>query len=160
MIKTFLRELPEPLLTTALYKKWLDSIASTNQQDVNTLILHLNELINELPEVNCEVLLRLLDLWHRIHTNQSINKMNIAALSTVIGPTLLWDKDSFVSDLQAMNSVNQLAAILIDKYEHLVKKANVEAENITIGHQDILNEEKAPATWRRSPRYPDTSFTT
>ncbi|XP_074661157.1 uncharacterized protein LOC141913882 isoform X2 [Tubulanus polymorphus] len=85
LLKLFLRELPEPVLTTQLMPKFEE--ASTIK-DVRKKVDGFKQLITELPEPN-----RLLVSWMIVHMTRIIqrekeNKMSLQNVSIVLSPTM------------------------------------------------------------------------
>nr|KAG5707292.1 hypothetical protein BaRGS_000066 [Batillaria attramentaria] len=85
LLKQFLRELPEPVLTTSLMPKFEEaSTIKSERKKVETLI----RLIEELPACN-----RLLLSWMIVHMTHIIelqkeNKMSLQNVSIVLSPTM------------------------------------------------------------------------
>ncbi|CAL1277273.1 unnamed protein product [Larinioides sclopetarius] len=85
LLKQFLRDLPEPILTAPLASKFEEAAALKNEQKkVETL----QKLVNELPNCN-----RLLLSWIFIHMKHVMalerrNKMNLQNVSIVLSPTM------------------------------------------------------------------------
>ncbi|XP_052802767.1 ralA-binding protein 1-like isoform X2 [Mya arenaria] len=85
VLKQFLRELPEPVLTTALIPKFEEASTIRNERRRIESFLH---LIGELPECN-----RLLLSWMIVHMTHVIerqkeNKMSLQNVSIVLSPTM------------------------------------------------------------------------
>ncbi|KAK7096270.1 ralA-binding protein 1-like [Littorina saxatilis] len=85
LLKQFLREMPEPVLTTTLMPKFEEASTIKNEKKkVDTFI----RLINELPACN-----RLLLSWMIVHMTHIIelqkeNKMSLQNVSIVLSPTM------------------------------------------------------------------------
>ncbi|XP_026161587.1 rac GTPase-activating protein 1-like [Mastacembelus armatus] len=85
VLKDFLRNLPEPLLTFHLNKTFMK--AAEIQDDDNSLAM-LYQTINELPQPNRDTLACL--MIHLQKVSQSVNtKMDVNNLARVFGPTLV-----------------------------------------------------------------------
>ncbi|GFT16991.1 ralA-binding protein 1-A [Nephila pilipes] len=85
LLKQFLRDLPEPILTAALASKFEEAAALKNEQKK---LETLQKLMNELPNCN-----RLLLSWIFIHMQHVMalerrNKMNLQNISIVLSPTM------------------------------------------------------------------------
>ena len=111
MLKLYLRDFHEPLLTFDLYPKFLEVIQSDSSTylqffryqwystcvarpvKVRTII----DLIHrQLPDVNFLVLKLLLSLLRRVSQFSEVNKMTLSNLATVFGPNFLKPRDSGV----------------------------------------------------------------
>ncbi|KAJ6251092.1 rho/rac/cdc gtpase-activating protein [Anaeramoeba flamelloides] len=84
LLKLYLRELPEPLLTEK-YTNRLDNLALLDKQ---TQIKRLIHVYNRIPEVNKTILAWLLPHLYRVTLNSQINKMTANNLAIVFSPTL------------------------------------------------------------------------
>ncbi|GCC37577.1 hypothetical protein chiPu_0016081 [Chiloscyllium punctatum] len=111
MLKTFLRELPEPLLTYNLYNK----VVSLGKVPQNKQIEAIVEMIQFLPEDNYTVLHYLVEFLGEIADNSDLNKMTASNLALVFGPALLWAKDAAIS-LNAINPINNFTQLLFENY--------------------------------------------
>jgi len=85
VLKLWLRELPEPLLTTHLHQGFL-SAAKIENDRLRHIRLH--ERVNELPDANYATLKYFLGHLYRIVQNEAQNSMSIGNLAIIFGPTL------------------------------------------------------------------------
>ncbi|KAJ3069108.1 hypothetical protein HDU98_007820 [Podochytrium sp. JEL0797] len=83
LLKLYLRELPSPVLTTALQR---DFMAITN--DRNDRILQLSHLLSLLPRPNYTLLQTLISHLLTIVQSSSTNKMSVRNIGIVFAPTL------------------------------------------------------------------------
>uniref|UniRef100_UPI00358E76F3 rho GTPase-activating protein 44-like isoform X2 n=1 Tax=Myxine glutinosa TaxID=7769 RepID=UPI00358E76F3 len=86
-LKSYLRELPEPLLTFSVYEQW---IQASNFQDMDKRVQELKAVIETLPKANKENLRYLVKFLSRLCQSQDVNKMSPSNLAIVLGPNLLW----------------------------------------------------------------------
>lgn len=110
VLKCYLRELPEPILTYRLYEAFM--IASrqpTEQSRLNALW----EAIHLLPEANYQNLRYLIKFLSTLTQNQSTNKMTPSNLAIVIAPNLLWAADESTFDMNITTAVNCIVELLI-----------------------------------------------
>ncbi|PWW79969.1 RhoGAP-domain-containing protein [Tuber magnatum] len=91
ILKQFFRDLPEPLLTNALYQ---DFIKASYIDDETIRRDSLHELINRLPDPNYATLRILILHLHRIQANSNVNRMNSNNLAICFGPTLMGSNTS------------------------------------------------------------------
>ncbi|XP_059831447.1 rho GTPase-activating protein 1 [Hypanus sabinus] len=122
ILKTFLRELPEPLLTYDLY----DQVVSFGKVPVTNQAETMKMMIQTLPEVNCVVLQYLLGLLRLVADHSEQNKMTPSNLALVFGPTLMWAKDAAIS-LSAINPINYFAQLLLENYSEIFSACSDEA---------------------------------
>ncbi|KAK9401938.1 rho GTPase-activating protein 6 [Crotalus adamanteus] len=134
LLKEFLRDMPDPLLTRELYTPFISTLLMDPHEQLNTLQL----LIYVLPPCNCDTLHRLLQFLATVASHaedrkdedsQEIpgNKMTSLNLATIFGPNLLHkqkttDKEFTVqSTARAEESAAIIAVVqkLIENYEML-----------------------------------------
>ncbi|KIL65575.1 hypothetical protein M378DRAFT_125410 [Amanita muscaria Koide BX008] len=84
-LKAWLRELPDPLLTTLLHQGFIDAAKIENERLRH---IRLHERVNELPDPNYATLKFFLGHLHRINQHADENQMSIQNLAIVFGPTL------------------------------------------------------------------------
>ncbi|XP_049591766.1 rho GTPase-activating protein 36 isoform X2 [Syngnathus scovelli] len=96
LLKEFLRDMPDPLLTRELYPAFLHANLLRGAEQLH----YLQHLLYLLPPCNCDTLLRLLTFLHTVHSfaqdsvgtnDEEIpgNKMTAANLAVIFGPNLL-----------------------------------------------------------------------
>ncbi|XP_068560775.1 rho GTPase-activating protein 1 [Cebidichthys violaceus] len=114
ILKTFLRELPEPLLTYQLYNDIVNftSVSSDSQ------VALMKTLVESLPEENAAALRYLVTFLAQVSANSEVNKMTNSNLAVVFGPNLLWGRDNAMS-LSAIGPINNFTRTLLDQ-QHLV----------------------------------------
>ncbi|XP_007949830.1 rho GTPase-activating protein 6 [Orycteropus afer afer] len=134
LLKEFLRDMPDPLLTRELYTAFINTLLLEPEEQLGTLQL----LIYLLPPCNCDTLHRLLQFLSIVakHADDNIskdgqevtgNKMTSLNLATIFGPNLLHkqkssDKEfSVQSSARAEDSTAIIAVVqkMIENYEAL-----------------------------------------
>ncbi|XP_040905002.1 rho GTPase-activating protein 19-like [Toxotes jaculatrix] len=131
LLKTYLGELPEPLLTHRHYHAHLkigeltrfdDKGDKTNVPDKERQIEAFQLLFMLLPPANRSLLKLLLDLLYHTARNQHINKMSAKNLATMFAPHIIWPKNVMASDLQGnIEKLNNGIAFLIRHSQKLFK---------------------------------------
>ncbi|XP_022518696.2 rho GTPase-activating protein 44 isoform X2 [Astyanax mexicanus] len=86
-LKSYLRELPEPLMTFDLYDEW---IQASNVQDQEACLQALLLVCEKLPEPNINNFRYLMKFLAKLSESDTINKMNAGNIAIVLGPNLLW----------------------------------------------------------------------
>ncbi|KAF0879200.1 RHG01 protein, partial [Crocuta crocuta] len=109
ILKTFLRELPEPLLTFDLYPHVVGFLNIDESQRVGATL----QVLRTLPEENYQVLRFLTAFLVQISAHCDQNKMTNTNLAVVFGPNLLWAKDAAIT-LKAINPINTFTKFLLD----------------------------------------------
>lgn len=110
VLKSYLRELPEPLLTYRLYENF---IAASRQPTEQARLNALWEAIHLLPDANFQNLRYLIKFLSTLTQNQSTNKMTPSNLAIVIAPNLLWAADESTFDMNITTAVNCVVESLI-----------------------------------------------
>ncbi|KRY60115.1 GTPase-activating protein pac-1, partial [Trichinella britovi] len=86
LLKAFFRKLPDPLLTSALYR---DFIEANRIESLESRLKVFRELIFKLPKHNFETLKFLLQHLKRVVAHSSVNKMEVKNLALMFGPSLV-----------------------------------------------------------------------
>ena len=86
MVKQFFRQLPDSLLTFALYSSM---VRASRISDPAERRAQLQVLISEMPAINFNTLHYLLRHLRRVSNNSKENKMEVKNLAIVFGPTLV-----------------------------------------------------------------------
>ncbi|CAH2106544.1 unnamed protein product [Euphydryas editha] len=110
VLKSYLRELPEPLLTYRLYENF---ILASRQPSEQARLNALWEAIHLLPDANFQNLRYLIKFLSALTQNQSTNKMTPSNLAIVIAPNLLWAADESTFDMNITTAVNCVVELLI-----------------------------------------------
>ncbi|TDH01250.1 hypothetical protein EPR50_G00178320 [Perca flavescens] len=131
LLKAYLGELPEPLLTHRHYHAHLkigeltcfdDNGDKTNVPDKERQIEAFQLLFMLLPPANRSMLKLLLDLLYHTARKQHINKMSAINLATMFAPHIIWPKNVMASDLQGnIEQLNNGIAFLIRHSQKLFK---------------------------------------
>ncbi|XP_067914134.1 rho GTPase-activating protein 44 isoform X9 [Heterodontus francisci] len=86
-LKSYLRELPEPLMTFELYDEW---IQASNIQDQDKRLQALWNACEKLPKANYNNFRYLIKFLAKLTEYQDANKMTPGNMAIVLGPNLLW----------------------------------------------------------------------
>uniref|UniRef100_A0A665VWX3 Rho GTPase-activating protein 44 n=1 Tax=Echeneis naucrates TaxID=173247 RepID=A0A665VWX3_ECHNA len=86
-LKSYLRELPEPLMTFELYNNW---IQASNIQDQDRRLQALLNACEKLPPSNNNNFKYLIKFLSKLTEYQDVNKMTPGNIAIVLGPNLLW----------------------------------------------------------------------
>jgi len=136
LLDAYLRQLPDPLLTTALYD---DFIRCGSIPDIPERIKAVSVVIKQLPKAHFAVLKYLLPFFKDITTHVSKNKMDARNLGLIFGPILMGG-DEALSLLQIGKIKTQanLVELMITNCETLVLEGN---ETLKEGGSDPKKEE-------------------
>ncbi|KAM6166430.1 rho GTPase-activating protein 17 isoform 1-T1 [Erethizon dorsatum] len=108
-LKSYLRELPEPLMTFNLYEEWTQ-VASVQDQDKK--LQDLWRTCQKLPPHNFVNFRYLIKFLAKLAQTSDINKMTPSNIAIVLGPNLLWAKnEGTLAEIAAATSVHVVAVI-------------------------------------------------
>lgn len=96
LIKMYLRELPEPLLTHNLYDCWKAVSECEHKEKKHELV---KALLLALPRPNYALLTRLVLFFADLATFEKTTKMGLVNLATLIGPNLIWSPQKDSNDI-------------------------------------------------------------
>uniref|UniRef100_A0AAX7SUP9 Rho GTPase activating protein 8 n=1 Tax=Astatotilapia calliptera TaxID=8154 RepID=A0AAX7SUP9_ASTCA len=109
ILKTFLRELPEPLLTFRVYSQ----VQELLHVESSLRVTRCKQIVESLPEHNFIVAKYLLCFLHQVSQESIINKMSPSNLACVFGVNLVWPRHGSIS-LTALTPINIFAELLIE----------------------------------------------
>ncbi|XP_058566323.1 rho GTPase-activating protein 17 isoform X3 [Neofelis nebulosa] len=108
-LKSYLRELPEPLMTFSLYEEWTQ-VASVQDQDKK--LQDLWRTCQKLPPQNFVNFRYLIKFLAKLAQTSDVNKMTPSNIAIVLGPNLLWAKnEGSLAEMAAATSVHVVAVI-------------------------------------------------
>ncbi|XP_076200186.1 rho GTPase-activating protein 8 [Aptenodytes patagonicus] len=123
ILKTFLRELPQPLLTFECY----DHIIGITSVESSLRVTRCKQIIQGLPEHNYVVLKYLICFLHMVSQESICNRMTASSLACVFGLNLIWPSKGTVS-LSALVPLNLFTELLIDFYTNIFNSRTVPGE--------------------------------
>ncbi|XP_076028758.1 SH3 domain-binding protein 1-like isoform X2 [Oratosquilla oratoria] len=124
-LKSYLRELPEPLLTWHLYDQWLESVKHTeHEQRLRAIWL----VVNQLPQPNLNNLRYLIKFLAKLSSSASMNKMSPNNIAIVMAPNLIWSQQEETADFATLgrnmslsNSYRLLVETLVEYCDYFFK---------------------------------------
>ncbi|KAF7694033.1 rho GTPase-activating protein 8-like [Silurus meridionalis] len=111
ILKTFLRELPEPLFTFTLYNQ----IQDLTKVESSLRVSRCKKIMESLPEYNFIVVKYLICFLYMVSQESIFNKMSSSNLACVFGVNLAWPRNGGVS-LSAITPLNIFTELLIEHY--------------------------------------------
>ncbi|XP_053311031.1 rho GTPase-activating protein 6 isoform X2 [Spea bombifrons] len=144
LLKEFLRDMPDPLLTRELYTAFINTIMLDADEQLSTLQL----LIYLLPPCNCDTLHRLLQFVSTVASHaedtfdkdgQEItgNKMTSLNLATIFGPNLLHKQKSSDKEFTVQSTARAEESTIIIS---VVQKMIENYESLFMVPPDLQNE--------------------
>ncbi|XP_013764473.1 rho GTPase-activating protein 44-like isoform X1 [Pundamilia nyererei] len=114
-LKSYLRELPEPLMTFELYNDW---IQASNIQDQDKRLQALFNACEKLPSANNTNFKYLIKFLSKLTEYQDVNKMTPGNIAIVLGPNLLWTQnDGNITEMMTTVSL-QIVGIIEPIIQH------------------------------------------
>ncbi|KAJ6653891.1 hypothetical protein lerEdw1_007649 [Lerista edwardsae] len=108
-LKSYLRELPEPLMTYALYEEWTQV---ANIQDQDKKLQDLWRICQKLPKHHLANFRYLIKFLAKLAQYSDANKMTPSNIAIVLGPNLLWAKsEGSLAEMAAATSVHVVAVV-------------------------------------------------
>ncbi|XP_044918437.1 rho GTPase-activating protein 8 isoform X5 [Felis catus] len=147
ILKTFLRELPQPLLTFTAYEQ----ILGITSVESSLRVTRCHQILQSLPEHNYAVLRYLMGFLHEVSRESIFNKMNSSNLACVFGLNLIWPSQG-ASSLSALVPMNLFTELLIEYYE-MVFSTQEARGGLGAGAVEA-GERSGPVSRGRTPRRP------
>ncbi|KAK9530684.1 hypothetical protein VZT92_012172 [Zoarces viviparus] len=110
-LKSYLRELPEPLMTFELYNDWFKA---AGEKDPTEKLEQFRVLLKKLPPENYNNLRYLVQFLSLLSEQQAVNKMTPSNVAIVLGPNLLWPRaegEAALFDMASASSVQVVTVI-------------------------------------------------
>ncbi|KAL4658047.1 SH3 domain-binding protein 1-like [Arapaima gigas] len=129
-LKSYLRELPEPIMTFDLYDEWFKA---ASEKELSDRLEKLREVLGKLPTENYNNLRYLVQFLACLSEQQAVNKMSASNIAIVLGPNLLWPQTEGEDVTFNMASVSSVQVVSV--IEPLIKYADKlfpEAEDFTV----------------------------
>ncbi|MCI4376054.1 hypothetical protein PGIGA_G00183720 [Pangasianodon gigas] len=115
-LKQYLRSLPEPLMTYALYNEFIVPAKSASPE---SRVQAIHCLVHRLPEKNREVLSLVTKHLANVAAHSKQNLMTVANLGVVFGPTLMRPQEETVAAIMDLKFQNIVVEILIEQHEKI-----------------------------------------
>ncbi|XP_068632603.1 rho GTPase-activating protein 1-like [Battus philenor] len=115
LLKTFLHDLEEPLMTFDLYDEILE-FQSWSQRDKPRQVKIL--IREKLPLENYKILKYIMQFLWKVQDRSCLNKMTSSNLAVVFGPNLLWPRNGQMS-LQSIAPINSFIDFVLENQESI-----------------------------------------
>ncbi|XP_046858162.1 rho GTPase-activating protein 29-like [Xenia sp. Carnegie-2017] len=157
VLKLYIRQLPEPLMTTKLYSELIqlakesdhlphlriDDCEPETKEEFRNFLDKLQETIKKLPRSNYLTTATLIKHLHKVSLHEEYNQMNSNNLAIVFGPTILRLEStipgSSLSSLVDMSHQSRIVALLIvnpQLFDDVPDEPDDELENVSIEEND------------------------
>ena len=126
ILKTWIRELPEPMLLFKNFEKLLELV----DQEDEEIISKLKEIIEDLPKENYYCAKELFRLMYLVSLSKEVNLMGASNITKVIGPNMLFAPPAIASDpfsiLTKTNQINDILTYGVTNYDKIFEtKENI-----------------------------------
>ncbi|XP_066520787.1 SH3 domain-binding protein 1 [Hoplias malabaricus] len=118
-LKSYLRELPEPLMTFELYNDWFNA---AGEKELENKLEQLRNVLKKLPPENYNNLRYLVQFLACLSEQQAVNKMSPSNIAIVLGPNLLWPRTEGETSLLDMASASSVQVVTV--IEPLIQHSN------------------------------------
>uniref|UniRef100_A0A0N5AVU0 Rho-GAP domain-containing protein n=1 Tax=Syphacia muris TaxID=451379 RepID=A0A0N5AVU0_9BILA len=116
VVKLYLRQLPQPLLTQELYNDWMSLAGKNLTEPEPDIVEKIKDLLEKLPPYNYATLKYLILHLNRVTWFEMDNLMTASNLGAVISPSLIWkhpsspysNDSSFFTDAHLMSKAVEL----------------------------------------------------
>ncbi|VDM13429.1 unnamed protein product [Wuchereria bancrofti] len=130
-LKTFLRNLPEPLMTFDLHPHFINAA----KMDSKTRVSYIHYFVYKLPQIHFEI----------VANRSSENLMTVGNLAVCFGPTLLRPKEETMAAIMDIKFCNVVVEVLIANYDLIFKNKPIEIDNIpcparTNDQEELISE--------------------
>uniref|UniRef100_A0A8C7UPP5 SH3-domain binding protein 1 n=1 Tax=Oncorhynchus mykiss TaxID=8022 RepID=A0A8C7UPP5_ONCMY len=110
-LKSYLRELPEPLMTFELYNDWFQA---AGEKELTDKLEQFKIVLKKLPSENYNNLRYLVQFLSCLSEQQAVNRMSPSNIAIVLGPNLLWphmEGEAALLDMASASSVQVVAVV-------------------------------------------------
>ncbi|XP_051899283.1 SH3 domain-binding protein 1-like [Pristis pectinata] len=109
-LKSYLRELPQPLMTFDLYDEWFQA---ASEKDLPKQIERLRDVCAKLPAEFYNNLRYLIKFLAKLAEYQEVNKMTPSNIAIVLGPNLLWPRNEGKVSMMDMASASSVQVVSV-----------------------------------------------
>lgn len=114
ILKMYLRELPEPLLTSMLYNDWITAMKYPDDQR----LVIVQGILEKLPQANRDNLTYLIQFLSQLSKHPE-TKMNPSNIAIVMAPNLLWQDREILDSMSNCAILNTVIEFLINNVDKL-----------------------------------------
>lgn len=114
VLKSYLRELPDPLLTYQLYDQWMNAakiMAMGNQEEGLKAIWN---VLHSLPQANFDNLQYLVKFLASLASNKESNKMTPQNIAIVIAPNIIWSPNEDSNNIGQNMTTANFHSVIVD----------------------------------------------
>ncbi|XP_018594021.2 SH3 domain-binding protein 1-like [Scleropages formosus] len=160
-LKSYLRELPEPIMTFDLYNDWFKA---AGEKELSDRLKRLKEVLGKLPVENYNNLRYLIQFLAHLSEQQAVNKMTPSNIAIVLGPNLLWlrtEGEDVTFTMASASSVQVVSVIepLIQYADRLFpEEVDFAVPELPKSPDHATSESSSPGPMSEFPTVPTYSF--
>jgi len=125
VLKKFISELPEPLLTDSHFELFRKIAYLRQPVSSSKKLTAIQLLLLLLPAANRQLLHELLSLFQKILKYSNVNKMNSTSLATIFAPHLFCPRNFTAIELQQnLSVITDTLVFMIDNSTNVIKAPN------------------------------------
>lgn len=109
-LKSYLRELPEPLMTSELYNEWFEA---AGEKELDDKLERFRAVLKKLPPENYNNLRYLIQFLACLSEHHAVNRMTPSNIAIVLGPNLLWPRIEGETSLLDMASASSVQVVTV-----------------------------------------------
>ncbi|KAM3723127.1 Rho GTPase-activating protein [Dirofilaria immitis] len=155
-LKTFLRNLPEPLMTFDLHPHFINAA----KMDSKMRISYIHYFVYKLPQIHFEMLQIIIEHLRNVADRSSENLMTVGNLGVCFGPTLLRPKEETMAAIMDIKFCNVVVEVLIANYDLIFKNKPPNIDDIPCPSRNSDPEEMVieSSSFGESIAAPNTAF--
>ncbi|KAK9700493.1 BAR domain [Popillia japonica] len=115
-LKSYLRNLPEPLMTYRYHNGFIAAVKNDSRQ---MRVNDVHALVYRIPKLNFDILKILVKHLTRVVSKSDKNLMTVSNLGVCFGPTLLRPEEETVASIMDLKFYNIVVEILIENYDKI-----------------------------------------
>ncbi|XP_071997470.1 T-cell activation Rho GTPase-activating protein-like isoform X3 [Engystomops pustulosus] len=142
VLKDFLRGIPNQLLSSELYNKWMCALEKLSLEEK---IEEMKSTAEILPKPNLIMLQHLICVLHHISKASDINKMDSRNLAVCIAPTMLIPQVDKELPLEILKELNEKVTALVEFFiDHCFELFGENISQLIIFEEDFLENINSP----------------
>lgn len=135
LLKKFLRDLPEPLMTEGLYDLFL-CVPKIERKEDQVPVIQL--IMCLLPKQNIDLLFVLVKFFVEVSTNSAVHRMDLDNMATVIAPNILYSK---INPLEHTGVVIDVIRLLFQAHGSIFKVPAAIKDSLASAEENPINIE-------------------
>lgn len=139
-IKTFLRNLPEPLMTFDLHNQFINAA----KMDSAMRVSHIHYYVHQLPKIHIDMLRIIIEHLRRVADRSNENLMTVGNLGVCFGPTLLRPKEETMAAIMDIKFCNVVVEVLIANCDLIFNSRPTNIEGVPCPPKPVHHGDDAP----------------